>query len=85
MKLPKLDPRAVAGGGIFGLTLLVFAMMFAKPELADNDLFKMLAQAVVAQGLIGLAMAYYFTSQHRPTASGKPDDPVHTVEEQDDA
>lgn len=79
MKIP--DARAIAGAGVFILTCGIFAMMYAKPELANNDLFKMLAQAVVAQGLIGLAMAYYFTSQHRPTASGKVDDPVHTQEE----
>lgn len=82
MKLP--DARAIAGAGVFVLTCGIFAMMYAKPELAESDLFKMLAQAVVAQGLIGLAMAYYFTSQHRPQASGKPDDPVHVQEENPD-
>lgn len=79
MKIP--DARAIAGAGVFVLTCAIFAMMFLKPELAKDDLFKMLAQAVVTQGLIGLAMAYYFTSQHRPQASGKPDDPVHVQED----
>lgn len=82
MKLP--DARAIAGAGVFALTCGIFLMIFLKPELAKDDLFKMLAQAVVAQGLIGLAMAYYFTSQHRPQASGKPDDPVHVQEENPD-
>lgn len=84
MKLPKLDPRAIAGAGIFGLSLLVLVMLFVKPELGDSDLFKMLAQAIVTQGLIGLAMAFYFTAQHRGAATGKPDDPVHTQEERAD-
>lgn len=81
MKIPHLDPRAIAGGGIFGLSLLVLVMLYAKPELGNSDLFKMLAQAIVTQGLIGLAMAFYFTAQHRAGASGKPDDPVHIEED----
>ena len=81
VKLPRIDPRAVAGGGIFALSLLIFAMLFVKPELGDSDLFKMLAQAVVSQGLIGLAMAFYFTAQHRGAPTGKPEDPVHIKED----
>ncbi len=41
-------------------------MIYTKPELADNDLFKSLAQAIIIQGLIGLAMAFYFTAKDRP-------------------
>lgn len=79
MKLPC--GRTLAGGGIFALSVVVFAMMWFKPELAKDDLFKMLAQAVVIQGLVGLAMAYWFTAQHRDVASGKSDDPVHIEED----
>lgn len=62
----KLDARSVAGCGIFVLCIAVLVMIYHNPSLADNDLFKMLAQAIVVQGLIGLAMAYYFTSsQHK--------------------
>lgn len=82
MRLP--DARAIAGAGVFGLSLIVLGMLYTKPELGDSDLFKSVAQAIIMQGLIGLAMAYYFTSQHRPQASGKPDDPVHVQEENPD-
>lgn len=81
---PKLHPRTVAGGGIYALTTIVLAMIFFKPALADNDLFKMLAQAIVAQGLVGLAMAHYFTATHRDAATGHTGDPVHVQEERAD-
>lgn len=75
-RLPK-RPSTIAGAGIFGLSLVVIVMLFAKPELGDSDLFKMLAQAIVAQGLVGLAMAYYFTAKSTDNRiGGKPDDPV---------
>lgn len=67
MKLPSLSmnhARVIAGGGSFALTVMVFVMMWAKPELADNDLFKSLAQAIVIQGLIGLVMAFLFTGKN---------------------
>ncbi len=57
--------RVIAGGGSFALTVMVFVMMWAKPELASNDLFKSLGQAVVIQGLIGLVMAFLFTGNSR--------------------
>lgn len=82
MRLPflgqlRLRASTIAGGGIFGLSVMVFVMIYAKPELANNDLFKSLAQAVVIQGLIGLAMAFYFTAKDRPP------DPVRGQAEQD--
>lgn len=66
MKLPPMNmatARVLAGGGAFALVLIVLAIMVAKPELADNDLFKSLAQAIVIQGLIGLVMAFLFTGK----------------------
>lgn len=84
MKLPQASARAVAGGGIFLLTLIVLGMIWARPELADTDLFKMLAQAIVIQGLVGLAMAHYFTASSRPNEAqdvnvvNPKDDPVPT-------
>jgi len=63
MRMP--DARAIAGCGIFALCLVVLGMIYHRPDLANNDLFKMLAQAIVVQGLIGLAMAYYFTSSQK--------------------
>lgn len=64
-QLGRLKVEHVAGAGVFLLTVLVFLMLRDKPELADNDLFKTLSQAVVVQGLVGLAMAAWFTTKHR--------------------
>ena len=72
----------MAGAGVFLLTVLVFLMLRDEPALADNDLFKTLAQAVVVQGLVGLAMAAWFTTKHRDTVRiDQPDsEPVPTKE-----
>lgn len=67
MRLPPLNTataRMLAGGGAFALTVMVLVMMMVKPELADNDLFKSLAQAIILQGLIGLVMAFLFTGKN---------------------
>lgn len=67
MNLPPMNmatARVLAGAGAFTLVVLVFAIMLVRPELADNDLFKSLAQAVVIQGLIGLVMAFLFTGKN---------------------
>jgi hypothetical protein len=64
VKLPPINmatARIVAGGGSFALTIFVLVMILVRPELAQNDLFKSLAQAIVIQGLIGLVMAFLFT------------------------
>ncbi|KZC83300.1 hypothetical protein N6H05_01550 [Sphingobium sp. WTD-1] len=64
MKLPPITmatARIIAGGGSFALTIFVLVMILIRPELAQNDLFKSLAQAIVIQGLIGLVMAFLFT------------------------
>lgn len=76
MNLPRIRLRAttIAGGGLFALTLLVLAMIYTKPELADNDLFKSLAQAIIIQGLIGLACAFYFTAKDRAQDAPKADE-----------
>ena len=74
MKLPvRLDmnaARVIAGGGSFALSV---AIIVWKPALANNDLFKSLAQAIVIQGLIGLVMAFLFTGNHGPRKDA-PDD-----------
>lgn len=67
MRIPPMNmatARILAGGGAFTLVILVFAVMLVRPELAENDLFKSLAQAIVIQGLIGLVMAFLFTGQN---------------------
>lgn len=68
MKLPLMSmahARVIAGGGSFALALIILAMIYTKPELADNDLFKSLSQAIIIQGLIGLVMAFLFTGNSR--------------------
>ena len=70
--------RVIAGAGVFVLTLMILAIMVFKPDLAKDDLFKMIAQAIVIQGLIGLVMAFLFTGKNdHDQATGKADDPVH--------
>lgn len=76
MKLPRIDldsARAIAGGGSFALTVMVFVMMWANPELAKDDLFKSLSQAIVIQGLIGLVMAFLFTGRNGSGGAPKGD------------
>lgn len=68
MNLPPMNRDTaliLAGGGMFALVVLVLAMILMRPELADNDLFKSIAQAIVIQGLIGLVVASLFTSTGR--------------------
>lgn len=75
MKMPPFNmalARILAGGGVFGLTLIVLAMIGWKPELANNDLFKMIAQAIIIQGLVGLVMAFLFTGNQHPSEPAPP-------------
>lgn len=64
-QLARVRAEHVAGAGVFILTGLVFALVAAWPALAKDDLFKTLAQAVVVQGLVGLAMASWFTNRKK--------------------
>jgi hypothetical protein len=78
----RLKVDHVAGAGVFLLTVLVFLMLEDSPALADNDLFKTLSQAVVVQGLVGLAMAAWFTKRNGTvTIDNAPNDPVPTTTE----
>lgn len=72
---PAFTARGIAGAGVFALTVMVFTLIAFQPALADNDLFKMLAQAVVVQGLVGLAMAHWFTSASKPHSPPQDDEP----------
>ncbi len=54
--------RIIAGLGLWLLSLIILIMMYAKPELAKDDLFKMLGQAIIIQGLIG-ASVWLFNSR----------------------
>lgn len=76
----RISPSGVAGAGIFLLTGVVLWMLYMSPELAESDLFKTLAQAIVVQGLVGLAMAAWFTKKadepERVRIEQPPGDPV---------
>lgn len=80
-QIARIKPAGVAGAGIFVLTFFVLLMLQDDRTLADNDLFKTLAQAIIVQGLIGLAMASWFTKSSGPThteITNTPDNPVPT-------
>lgn len=72
---PKFTARGIAGAGAFTLTIFVLGLIAWQPSLAENDLFGMLAQAIVVQGLVGLAMAHWFTSAPKPQAPPQDDAP----------
>jgi len=79
-QVERIKPSGVAGAGIFLLTFIVLWMLRDDRTLADNDLFKTLAQSIVVQGLIGLAMAAWFTKNREGPAEthivNPPTDPV---------
>lgn len=80
-QLGRLTASSVAGAGIFVLTGVVLLMLSNDRTLAENDLFKTLAQAIIVQGLVGLAMAAWFTKKDEsgPTETrivNQPSDPV---------
>ena len=81
-RIDKIRARGIAGAGVFALTILILIMLWRVPSLAENDLFKTLAQAIVVQGLVGLAMAFWFTAKDRDEVeiTNPPDDPVPTTE-----
>lgn len=80
-QIGRLSASGVAGAGIFILTGIVLVMVYSEPELAENDLFKVLAQAIIVQGLVGLAMAAWFTKKSEVESVevvNDKDDPVPT-------
>ena len=62
-QISRLSPSGTAGAGIFILTGIVLWMVYHDRTLSESDLFKTLAQAIVVQGLVGLAMAAWFTKK----------------------
>jgi len=75
-QIARVKPSGVAGAGIFILTGVVLWMLRDDRTLADNDLFKTLAQAIVVQGLVGLAMAAWFTKKDEAPNRVQIDQPV---------
>ena len=62
-RLNQLTSEGLAGAGIFVMTGVILALLTLYPSLRSDDLFKVIAQAIVVQGLIGLAMARWFTKK----------------------
>ena len=86
-QIGRLSPSGTAGAGIFLLTGVVLYMLAADRTLAENDLFKTLAQAIVVQGLVGLAMAAWFTKKadegiQATRIVNRPDEPVPVEQEE---
>ena len=80
-QISRLSPSGTAGAGIFILTGIVLYMVYHDRTLSESDLFKTLAQAIVVQGLVGLAMAAWFTKKadERPQdvkVTNEPSEPV---------
>lgn len=75
-QIGRISPSGVAGAGIFVLTGVVLYMLADDRTLADNDLFKTLAQAIVVQGLVGLAMAAWFTKKDDAPTSVRIEQPA---------
>jgi len=64
------DARVLLGGACFILVLIVLAMVAFAPALRADELFRMIAQAVVTQGFFGMVVAFWFTGP-----SDRRDDP----------
>lgn len=81
-QIGRIKPTGVAGAGVFVLTFVILYMIGSWPTLADNDLFKTLSQAIVVQGLIGLAMAAWFTkNSNKVEIDQGRNNPVPTTDE----
>jgi hypothetical protein len=64
MDLPQISAnqaRGLLGIGCFVLVLVVLAMLAFLPGLRQDELFRMIAQAVVTQGFFGMVVAFWFT------------------------
>lgn len=53
--------RLLLGAGCFLLVLVVLGMLAFLPALRTDELFRMIAQAVVTQGFFGMVVAFWFT------------------------
>jgi hypothetical protein len=81
-QIGRIKPTGVAGAGVFMLTGAILLIIVKNKDLADNDLFKTLAQAIVVQGLIGLAMAAWFTkNSNKVEIDQGRNNPVPTTDE----
>lgn len=60
-KAPKGDFRERLAYMVVALVVMVFVMIFVKPELTQNDGFMILAQAIVVSAFIGGAVAWAYS------------------------
>jgi hypothetical protein len=56
------DARTMVALGFFALAGSILNMIWAKPELTQNQGFMLLAQAIIISGLIGAVAAFFFTA-----------------------
>lgn len=67
------DSRGWNAIGLYVLTASVLGLLAWKPELKDNSLFSMLAQAIVISGLInGAVQFFYGASKDKAPDPAKP-------------
>lgn len=55
------DARILLGAACFVLVLIVLGMLAFMPDLRKDELFRMIAQAVVTQGFFGMVVAFWYT------------------------
>lgn len=60
-KKPKGDFRERLAYLVVSLVVMVFVMIYTKPELTQNDGFMLLAQAIVISAFIGGAIAWAYS------------------------
>jgi phosphotransferase system glucose/maltose/N-acetylglucosamine-specific IIC component len=65
----KIDGRGWLAIGNWLLVLAVLVLLAFAPELRKDDLFKMIAQALVMSGFINLVLAFYFTASKPPASA----------------
>lgn len=62
-RFANMTAEGIAGAGIFALTGVILWIVTHYPSLRQDDLFKVIAQAIIVQGLVGLCMARWFTKK----------------------
>lgn len=55
------DARQIIALACFALVIVVLGMLALLPDLRKDELFRMIAQAVVTQGFFGMVVAFWFT------------------------
>lgn len=74
-----MDFREKLAFAVIALVVMVFVMIFVKPELTSNDGFMLLSQAIVISALIGGVIAWAYSQTKGGDAAAR------TMERQADA